>query len=1445
MVSGLTPPSKRRDDDKVKAEVAEIQEIIRHGSGATGISSISGGNMVGDTSPYTAPIIGSFSVNPTPHIQSYQIMFTEPKNSSNVPTNTKRITGGNIIKSSSTTWEGELLWIIDNKVNDDPNTKIGIFQPHNQANLTFTDSAQTFTMVDNTGTTVSGWTATYVTGSLNQYFDKVLPLRSSSCIVSDLNGGSAVIKNIIGGSSNGQLVTLKASKGTTLTLETGGNIEISSDVTINDDEFALLQLFDNGLVNVAISGGGGSGARAIADVVNTPTALGTINMGDGGKDGITVTSRGKGYTSTPTVTITAPTGSNATATATVSGGKVTDITVTNGGSGYPTIGRFFLVKGGSGGGSNTIKSPVKVATTADVTSWTYNNTSGTLTASGNGVVVIDGITLAVNNRILVKDQSPANENGIYSVTTAGAVGATLVLTRSTDMSTGSTIEGGTMVYVTDGTVNGDNLFGLTTEGTVTVGTGNQAWANLTAGAWVNTATSPLNMDGNAIFFDLKVNNKMSILYNGSNLNYTVDVDGGAHNFYVDDLSSPKIGITETKLESNVPLDMNLNYVEFQEISTPSTPSANHGFIYAKDVSGVTTPMWSNSAGETSLLVNTSGFVTLTGNNNFTGINSFTNATGTFTVSTPTVSLGTGAGNINILGVIASTGDLQINDDVDLLVHKIKNITSLWYNSTGTQSVYATSGGIGLKVPTGDTIDFFVNSTSTPKLGITELSVESNVRLNVNNQAIFFDGTNLKSSILYLSNALNYIVDINNGSHDFFVDDLVTPKFGITETSIESNEVLNMNGHSIYWDTGLTYGLVAGSSAGGMDFQIPSTTGHAFDFKVGTGISGAPQFGITNTSVESNVNFNMNNMIITWDTAGTYKIHGGTGAGGMDFNIPSSANHGFDFKVGTGASGVPQFGITNTSVESNVNLDMNGMFVYLDGSTYSIVGNASAGGMEFQIPSTSGFGFDFKVGTGISGNPQFGITNTEIGLNVALDMNLNPIKFQAITGVATPTGNEKRFLFSDSANSDELSVKLPNGSIVSLEGGGGASGANLTLSNLSSPVAINQTLLPNVAGGVIYSLGSSSSKWRNMFTEKLGFGTTAMTMPTSAGSNGQVLTTNGSSTLSWTTPSSGGSQTPWTSQISAGNNALVNANSIQFSNQNQTAVSSAIPYIQFDNYDFIMNAPSDRAIELKIGGQGFISLVGNASADRVIQIQRRVDMGGNYIQFDGMSAPSTVSNEPLLFANSGNSSHLSIRTGSGSIIDLEASSSSGADTDLNNLTTTSINQNLRPSGSSRQLGDSNNYWKYAYVGDNGSGGMYLKAGLYFNDSNSNTSITQNQYGLDFNTPYGSTWDFYINSDKLIEMDADGMKVIASGSSAKSDRVCIRGVTQQMGFHTTSSTDVGSYGSMGIPHFYGSYKTNWDTEFGNQNGCIGIAVSSSSGTCYLWAKCNGTWKYEILS
>ena len=143
---------------------------------------------------------------------------------------------------------------------------------------------------------------------------------------------------------------------------------------------------------------------------------------------------------------------------------------------------------GSGGGGSTgsIKSPVKYSTTTNITL--------------SGEQSIDGTT-TVTNRVLVKDQTTSSENGIY-VTATGA------WARSTDMSTGSTIEGGTMVYVTDGTINGDNLFGLTTEGTVTVGTDVQAWANLTIGG-ANTALSNLALT-TSINSDLTMQNGFSI-----------------------------------------------------------------------------------------------------------------------------------------------------------------------------------------------------------------------------------------------------------------------------------------------------------------------------------------------------------------------------------------------------------------------------------------------------------------------------------------------------------------------------------------------------------------------------------------------------------------------------------------------------------------------------------------------------------------------------------------------------------------------------------------------------------------------------------------------------------------------------------------------------------------------------------------------------------------------
>jgi hypothetical protein len=109
----------------------------------------------------------------------------------------------------------------------------------------------------------------------------------------------------------------------------------------------------------------------------------------------------------------------------------------------------------NGGGS---KAPVRAATTANIA-----------TLAGGAPSTLDGVTLAANDRILVKDQSTGSQNGIYIVTTLGS-GANGTWTRATDADGVGEIFAGMMVVVTEGTVNADTEWELTTNGAITIGT---------------------------------------------------------------------------------------------------------------------------------------------------------------------------------------------------------------------------------------------------------------------------------------------------------------------------------------------------------------------------------------------------------------------------------------------------------------------------------------------------------------------------------------------------------------------------------------------------------------------------------------------------------------------------------------------------------------------------------------------------------------------------------------------------------------------------------------------------------------------------------------------------------------------------------------------------------------------------------------------------------------
>jgi len=89
-----------------------------------------------------------------------------------------------------------------------------------------------------------------------------------------------------------------------------------------------------------------------------------------------------------------------------------------------------------------------------------NGVGATLIASGVGALVVDGVTLVANDRVLLAAQTNANENGIYIVTNAGGLAASWILTRSADFQNIEQMKAGQFLTVNAGTVNGGHEYVL-------------------------------------------------------------------------------------------------------------------------------------------------------------------------------------------------------------------------------------------------------------------------------------------------------------------------------------------------------------------------------------------------------------------------------------------------------------------------------------------------------------------------------------------------------------------------------------------------------------------------------------------------------------------------------------------------------------------------------------------------------------------------------------------------------------------------------------------------------------------------------------------------------------------------------------------------------------------------------------------------------------------------
>ena len=109
--------------------------------------------------------------------------------------------------------------------------------------------------------------------------------------------------------------------------------------------------------------------------------------------------------------------------------------------------------------------------------------------------IVDGVTLATGNRVLVKSQSNAAQNGIYVVQASGAA------VRATDFDAPSEVDGGDFIFVTGGTLYDNTGWVQTSTGITTIGTDAINFTQF-SGAGTYLAGDGLTLTGNTFSVDV-------------------------------------------------------------------------------------------------------------------------------------------------------------------------------------------------------------------------------------------------------------------------------------------------------------------------------------------------------------------------------------------------------------------------------------------------------------------------------------------------------------------------------------------------------------------------------------------------------------------------------------------------------------------------------------------------------------------------------------------------------------------------------------------------------------------------------------------------------------------------------------------------------------------------------------------------------------------------------
>jgi hypothetical protein len=288
--------------------------------------------------------------------------------------------------------------------------------------------------------------------------------------------------------------------------------------------------------------------------------------------------------------------------------------------------------------------PVRVEKEGNLNA-TYNNgTAGvgaTLTNAGTqAALVIDGVTMVVNDRVLVYEQSDATQNGVYTVTNVGSGSTNWVLTRSTDTdsyapSDPNSFGKGDAFFVLEGAAGAGELYVMNTEGTITFGTTNITFTQvastavysagngvtLTGTVFTADAGTGVTVDGSGINIGQAVETNSDVTFNSVTASLSGNVTGNVTGDVTGNAD------TATALETA----RNIGGVSFDGTASINLPGVNTTGNQNTTGNAATATAWA-----TGRTISLTGDVT----GSVTGVDGTGNASITTTIQPNSVALGT-------------------------------------------------------------------------------------------------------------------------------------------------------------------------------------------------------------------------------------------------------------------------------------------------------------------------------------------------------------------------------------------------------------------------------------------------------------------------------------------------------------------------------------------------------------------------------------------------------------------------------------------------------------------------------------------------------------------------------------------------------------------------------------------------------------------------------------